>query len=60
MTERWKIFTILAVMFVVGFFYRISMAVVSRNLVDDLGLTATQLGLVSGIFFTRSLSPKSL
>lgn len=51
MTERWKIFSILATMFVVGFFYRISMAVVSRDLVADLGLTAAQLGIVSGIFF---------
>lgn len=51
MTERWKIFATLALMFLVGFFYRISMAVVSRDLAIDLGLTAAQLGIVSGIFF---------
>ncbi len=51
MTQRWKIFASLALLFIVGFFYRISMAVVSRDLVADLGLGAAQLGILSGIFF---------
>jgi sugar phosphate permease len=51
MTQRWKIFAVLAVLYIVGFFYRISMAVVSGDLVDELGLTAAQLGVLSGIFF---------
>ena len=51
MPPRWKIFTVLALLFIVGFFYRVSMAVVSRDLAADLGLTAAQLGVLSGIFF---------
>jgi len=38
-------------MFIVGFFYRVSMAVVSGDLVADLGLSAADLGIISGVFF---------
>lgn len=51
MSQRWKIFFVLAFIFTVGFFYRVSMAVVSKDLVADLGITAAELGAVSGIFF---------
>lgn len=51
MTKRWKIFTVLALMFILGIFYRISMAVVARDLSVDLSLNAAQLGVLSGIFF---------
>jgi sugar phosphate permease len=51
MTKRWKIFTVLALMFILGIFYRISMAVVARDISIDLGLNAAQLGVLSGIFF---------
>jgi len=51
MAERWKIFALLAAIFTVGFFYRVCMAVVSRDLVVELGLSAAELGAVSGIFF---------
>lgn len=51
MSQRWKIFTALALMFTVGFFYRVSMAVLSADLIVDLKLTAAQLGIVSGAFF---------
>lgn len=51
MTQRWKVFAVLASLFIVGFLYRVSMAVVSRDLTADLGLTAAQLGILSGIFF---------
>jgi sugar phosphate permease len=51
MKQRWKVFAVLALLFIVGFLYRVSMAVVSRDLTADLGLTAAQLGMLSGIFF---------
>jgi len=51
MTQRWKIFASLAVLFLIGFFYRVSLAVTSRDLVVDLQLSAAQLGTLSGIFF---------
>jgi predicted MFS family arabinose efflux permease len=51
MTNRWKIFAVLALLFIVGFFYRVSMAVVSRDLAADLGLSAAQLGVMSAIYF---------
>jgi len=51
MAKRWKIFTALSLMFILGIFYRVSMAVVARDLSSDLGLTAAQLGVLSGIFF---------
>lgn len=51
MSERWKIFAALSFLFTVGFFYRISMAVVSGDLVRDLSLSADQLGLLSAVFF---------
>lgn len=38
-------------MFLIGFFYRVSMAVAARDLSVDLGLNAVQLGILSGIFF---------
>jgi sugar phosphate permease len=51
MTTRWKVFTALAAMFSVGFFYRVSMAVSADAISKDLGLSAAQLGVLSGIFF---------
>ncbi|HEY6007054.1 MAG TPA: MFS transporter [Geobacteraceae bacterium] len=51
MKPRWKIFAILAFMYVLAYFYRVSMAVASRDLAADLRLTAAQLGSLSGAFF---------
>ncbi len=51
MTKRWQIFTVLALMFTVGLFYRVSMAVVSRDLAAELGLNAARLGVMSAIYF---------
>ncbi|HTP64259.1 MAG TPA: MFS transporter [Geobacteraceae bacterium] len=51
MSKRWEIFTVLALMFMLGFFYRVSMAVAARDLSVDLDLSAVQLGVLSGIFF---------
>ena len=38
-------------MLVISMFFRVSMAVVSSELTTDLGLSAAQLGVVSGVFF---------
>lgn len=51
LTQRWKIFFVLAGMLVISMFYRVSMAVVSSDLTTDLGLDAAELGVISGVFF---------
>jgi sugar phosphate permease len=51
LTSRWKIFSILSAMYVLAYFYRVSMAVAARDLATDLGLSANQLGVLSGAFF---------
>lgn len=51
LTQRWKIFSVLAVMLIISMFYRVSMAVVSHDLITDLGLDAAELGVISGVFF---------
>jgi predicted MFS family arabinose efflux permease len=51
MTQRWNIFLALAALSMIGYFYRISMAVTSHDLASDLGLNAAQLGVLSGVFF---------
>lgn len=50
-TGRWKIFSILSAMYVLAYFYRVSMAVAARDLAIDLRLSAAQLGVLSGAFF---------
>jgi sugar phosphate permease len=49
--KRWIIFAILSSMFVVSMFYRVSNAVIARELLRDLGLSAESLGLLGGAFF---------
>jgi sugar phosphate permease len=49
--KRWAIFAILSSMFVLSMFYRVSNAVIARELVRDLGLSAEGLGLLGGAFF---------
>ena len=51
MSKRWKIFAVLALMYILAYFFRISMAVVARDLAADLTLSAAQLGTLSGVFF---------
>lgn len=51
MTKRWKMFAALALLFVVGFFYRVSMAVVSRDLAREMHLSADRLGEISAVYF---------
>jgi sugar phosphate permease len=51
MSARWKIFAILALMYILAYFFRVSMAVMAKDLAADLVLTAAQLGTLSGVFF---------
>ncbi len=51
MTKRWKIFACLSLMYVLAYFYRISMAVVARDLSSELALNAAMLGTLSSLFF---------
>ncbi|MCM2359717.1 MAG: MFS transporter [Geobacteraceae bacterium] len=49
--QRWLIFSVLALMYILVYFYRVSMAVVARDIARDLELTPQQLGSLSGILF---------
>lgn len=51
MTQRWKIFTAFALMYVLAYFYRVSMAVMAKDLAAELVLSAVRLGTLSGAFF---------
>jgi len=51
MTRRWQIFACLSLMYILAYFYRVSMAVMAKDLTHELHLTAAQLGTLSGIFF---------
>lgn len=51
MASRWKIFSVLAFLYVMALFFRVSMAVVARDISADFNLSATQLGTLSSIFF---------
>lgn len=51
MPKRWQTFFVLAFLFSVGFFYRVSMAVVAGDLAVELRFSAAELGAISGIFF---------
>lgn len=50
-SRRWLIFIVACMSFVLSQFYRSSIAVISPNLVQDLGLDPEGLGLVSAAFF---------
>lgn len=47
----WAIFAVLSSMFVISQFYRVSSAVIARDLVRDLGLSPEGLGFLGGAFF---------
>lgn len=51
MTKRWQIFAVMALMYVLAYFYRVSMAVMAKDLASELHLTAARLGTLSGVFF---------
>jgi sugar phosphate permease len=49
--RKWRIFAILAGFYVVAYFYRVSAAVIAKDLQADLALSTEQLGNVSSALF---------
>ncbi len=49
--QRWVIFAVLALMYILVYFYRVSLAVVAGDISRELRLTPQQLGSLSGILF---------
>lgn len=49
--SRWILFSVLALMYVLVYFYRVSLAVVAGDITRELGLTPRQLGTLSGVLF---------
>ncbi|MFP4194778.1 MAG: MFS transporter [Desulfobacterales bacterium] len=50
-TNRWGVFVLTSLFFLLSQFYRASMAVISSDLISDLGLSASDLSLLSSSFF---------
>lgn len=48
---RWVIFATLALMYILAYFYRVSLAVVAGDISRELNLTPAQLGTLSGVMF---------
>jgi sugar phosphate permease len=48
---RWLLFGILAMMYILVYFYRVSLAVVAGDISRELHLTPQELGTLSGILF---------
>jgi sugar phosphate permease len=49
--QRWTIFGVLALMYILVYFYRVSLAVVAGDLSRELRLSPRELGTLSGILF---------
>ena len=49
--KRWTIFATLALMYILVYFYRVSLAVVAGDISRELHLTPEQLGSLSGVLF---------
>jgi sugar phosphate permease len=49
--KRWTIFATLALMYILVYFYRVSLAVVTGDISRELHLTPAQLGTLSGVMF---------
>ncbi len=49
--KRWMIFAALAAMYILVYFYRVSLAVVAGDITRELHLTPAQLGSLSGVLF---------
>ncbi len=49
--RRWTIFAVLALMYILVYFYRVSLAVVAGDISRELHLTPQQLGSLSGVLF---------
>lgn len=50
-SNRWGVFVLTSMFFLMSQFYRASMAVISSDLIRDLGLSASDLSLLSSSFF---------
>lgn len=48
---RWRLFGTLALIYILVYFYRVSLAVVSADVSRDLALTPQQLGTLAGVLF---------
>lgn len=51
MTKRWQTFLAFALLYVLAYFYRVSLAVMAKDLAVEAHLSAAQLGTLSGSFF---------
>jgi sugar phosphate permease len=49
--KRWTIFGVLALMYILVYFYRVSLAVVAGDVSRELRLTPQQLGSLAGVLF---------
>lgn len=49
--RRWRLFATLALIYILVYFYRVSLAVVAGDVSRDLQLTPQQLGTLSGVLF---------
>lgn len=49
--RRWIIFFVLSLIYILVYFYRVSLAVVAGDITRDLNLTPQQLGVLSGVLF---------
>jgi len=49
--QRWTLFFVLALMYILVYFYRVSLAVVAGDISRELNLTPQQLGFLAGILF---------
>ncbi|HEY4743724.1 MAG TPA: MFS transporter [Desulfuromonadaceae bacterium] len=49
--KRWTLFFVLALMYILVYFYRVSLAVVAGDISRELSLTPQQLGFLAGILF---------
>jgi sugar phosphate permease len=49
--RRWRLFAVLALIYVLVYFYRVSLAVVANDIARDMRLTPLQLGTLSGVLF---------
>ncbi|HZV82550.1 MAG TPA: MFS transporter [Geobacteraceae bacterium] len=49
--RRWTLFGVLALIYILVYFYRVSLAVVAGDISRELGLSPAELGKLSGILF---------
>lgn len=49
--QRWIIFAVLALVYILVYFYRVSLAVVARDVARELDLSPAQLGSLSSVLF---------